>query len=65
MRIGIEADHGRFELKVQLIVALKEAGYEAENFGVDEHVRTFLNAHFQEMKDSKDALPKWRLWKKK
>ena len=36
--IGIAADHGGFELKVQLIVALKEAGYEVEDFGADEHV---------------------------
>jgi len=36
--IGIAADHGGFELKVQLIAALKEAGYEVEDFGADEHV---------------------------
>jgi ribose 5-phosphate isomerase B len=36
--IGIAADHGGFELKVQLIEALKEAGYEIEDFGADEHV---------------------------
>lgn len=36
--IGIAADHGGFELKVQLIVALKAAGYEVEDFGADEHV---------------------------
>ena len=36
--IGIAADHGGFELKVQLIVALREAGYEVEDFGADEHV---------------------------
>ncbi|MGB8358150.1 MAG: RpiB/LacA/LacB family sugar-phosphate isomerase [Bacteroidales bacterium] len=36
--IGIAADHGGFELKVQLIMALKEAGYEVEDFGADEHV---------------------------
>ena len=36
--IGIAADHGGFELKVQLIVVLKEAGYEVEDFGADEHV---------------------------
>ena len=28
MRIGIAADHGGFELKVQLTAALKAAGYE-------------------------------------
>ena len=33
MRIGIAADHGGFELKVQLIAALKAAGYEVEDFG--------------------------------
>jgi len=30
MRIGIAAAHGGFELKVQLIAVLKEAGYEVE-----------------------------------
>jgi ribose 5-phosphate isomerase B len=38
MHIGIAADHGGFELKVQLIAALKEAGYEVEDFGADELV---------------------------
>jgi len=33
--IGIAADHGGFELKVQLIAALKKAGYEVEDFGAD------------------------------
>jgi ribose 5-phosphate isomerase B len=33
MHIGIAADHGGFELKVQLIAALKELGYEVEDFG--------------------------------
>jgi ribose 5-phosphate isomerase B len=36
--IGIAADHGGFELKVQLIAALKEIGYEVEDFGADELV---------------------------
>lgn len=36
MHIGIAADHGGFELKVQLIAALKEVGYEVEDFGADE-----------------------------
>jgi ribose 5-phosphate isomerase B len=36
--IGIAADHGGFELKVQLIAALKQAGYEVEDFGADELV---------------------------
>jgi ribose 5-phosphate isomerase B len=36
MRIGIAADHGGFELKVQLTAALKAAGYEAEDFGAYE-----------------------------
>jgi ribose 5-phosphate isomerase B len=33
MRIGIAADHGGFELKVQLTAALKTAGYEVADFG--------------------------------
>jgi ribose 5-phosphate isomerase B len=33
MRIGIAADHGGFELKVQLIADLKTAGYDVEDFG--------------------------------
>lgn len=33
MRIGIAADHGGFELKVQLIADLKTAGYEVMDFG--------------------------------
>jgi ribose 5-phosphate isomerase B len=32
MRIGIAADHGGFELKVQLTAALKVAGYEVADF---------------------------------
>ena len=36
--IGLAADHGGYELKVQLINALKEAGYEVDDFGADEHV---------------------------
>jgi ribose 5-phosphate isomerase B len=36
--IGIAADHGGFELKVQLIAALKEVGYEVEDFGADDLV---------------------------
>ena len=38
MRIGIAADHGGFELKVQLIAALKAAGYEVVDFGAHELV---------------------------
>ena len=38
MRIGIAADHGGFELKVQLTVALKAAGYEVADFGAQELV---------------------------
>jgi ribose 5-phosphate isomerase B len=38
MRIGIAADHGGFELKVKLTVALKAAGYEVEDFGAYELV---------------------------
>jgi ribose 5-phosphate isomerase B len=36
MRIGIAADHGGFELKVQLTAALKAAGYEVADFGAHE-----------------------------
>jgi len=36
MRIGIAADHGGFELKVQLITALKEVGYNVKDFGAYE-----------------------------
>ena len=36
MRIGIAADHGGFELKVQLTAALKAAGYELADFGAHE-----------------------------
>jgi ribose 5-phosphate isomerase B len=39
MRIGIAADHGGFELKVQLTADLKAAGYEVEDFGAHELVR--------------------------
>ena len=33
MRIGIAADHGGFELKEQLIITLRTAGYEVKDFG--------------------------------
>ena len=33
MRIGIAADHGGFEMKVQLIEELKAAGHEVSDFG--------------------------------
>jgi len=33
MRVGIAADHGGFELKVELIGSLKAAGYEVMDFG--------------------------------
>jgi ribose 5-phosphate isomerase B len=36
MRIGIAADHGGFELKVQLIAALTFAGYLVKDFGATE-----------------------------
>lgn len=39
MHIGIAADHGGFELKAQLAAALKDAGYEVEDFGADEWVK--------------------------
>jgi ribose 5-phosphate isomerase B len=38
MRIGIAADHGGFELKVQLTAALKAVGYEVTDFGAHELV---------------------------
>jgi len=38
MRIGIAADHGGFELKVQLTSALKTAGYQVTDFGAHELV---------------------------
>ena len=38
MRIGIAADHGGFELKVQLTSALRNYGYEVNDFGADELV---------------------------
>jgi ribose 5-phosphate isomerase B len=38
MRIGIAADHGGFELKVQLTTALKAAEYEVVDFGAHELV---------------------------
>jgi ribose 5-phosphate isomerase B len=38
MRVGIAADHGGFELKLYLTAALKEAGYEAVDFGAREMV---------------------------
>jgi len=37
MRIGIAADHGRFELKGILIEVLKSSGYEIQNFGADQY----------------------------
>jgi ribose 5-phosphate isomerase B len=36
MRIGIAADHGGFELKGQLTVSLKDAGYDVADFGAHE-----------------------------
>jgi ribose 5-phosphate isomerase B len=38
MRVGIAADHGGFELKVQLTADLKAAGYEIADFGAHELV---------------------------
>lgn len=38
MRIGIAADHGGYELKALLTVALKGAGYEVVDFGAHELV---------------------------
>ena len=39
MRIGITADHGGFELKAQLTMVLKAAGYEVTDFGDHELVK--------------------------
>jgi ribose 5-phosphate isomerase B len=39
IRIGIAADHGGYELKVQLVTALKAAGYEMVDFGAHELVK--------------------------
>jgi len=39
MHIGIGADHGGFELKVKLAVALKAAGYDVVDFGAHELVK--------------------------
>jgi ribose 5-phosphate isomerase B len=36
MLVGIAADHGGFELKVYLAKALKDAGYEVNDFGAQE-----------------------------
>jgi ribose 5-phosphate isomerase B len=33
MRIGMSSDHGGFELKMQLIEEIREAGYEVDDFG--------------------------------
>jgi len=38
MRIGIAADHGGFDLKMQLTAALKAAGYVVTDFGARELV---------------------------
>ncbi len=38
MRIGIAADHGGFELKAQLILALTLAGYQVTDFGASKLV---------------------------
>ena len=38
MRIGVAADHGGFKLKVQLVSALRNLGYEIEDFGANELV---------------------------
>jgi ribose 5-phosphate isomerase B len=36
MRIGFAADHGGFELKNNLVVSLRERGYDIEDFGASE-----------------------------
>jgi len=47
MHIGIAADHGSLELKVQLLTALTFAGYMVKDFGAWELVQAFLNADFK------------------
>jgi len=49
MRVGIAADHGGFELKVQLTAALKAAGYEVSDFGAHEpfHALDQVRRYFQ------------------
>jgi ribose 5-phosphate isomerase B len=39
MRMDIAADHGGFELKVQLTAALKAAGYKVADLGAHELLR--------------------------
>ena len=39
MRIGIAADHGGFELKVQLAAVLKATGYDLADFGAMDWLR--------------------------
>lgn len=68
MQIGIAADHGGFESKVQLTAALKTAVYEVEDFGAHELVagdalswdlvQTFLIAHFKESERFRRRLAK-------
>ena len=36
-RIGVAADHGGYELKVKLIAALKDAGYDLVDFGAKKY----------------------------
>jgi len=43
MRIGMAADHGGFESKVQLTAALNAAGYEVADFGAH-HLATGMTA---------------------
>ena len=38
MNIGIAVDHGGFKLKVQLVSALRNFGFEVEDFGANELV---------------------------
>jgi len=38
MRIGVAADHGGYKLKVQLVSALRNSGFEVEDFGANELV---------------------------
>jgi ribose 5-phosphate isomerase B len=38
MHIGVAADHGGYKLKVQLVSALRNSGFEVEDFGANELV---------------------------
>lgn len=57
MRIGIAADHGGFNLKTQLMVALSATGYEVADFGAQDRARIkLLLARVHEMLEAESAL---------